>query len=90
MPKRPLTTQYIVGIVADQLSKMAAKIIGSNAIYKLIYLVLKIQEIFPSGLANLVNKLVHAHSFRYMICNTLGKCFLYFQPKVDYVMTTRV
>ena len=29
MPKGPLTTQYIGGIVADQLSKMAATIIGS-------------------------------------------------------------
>ena len=54
-----------------------------NVIYKLILLLLKIQEIFPSGLANLVNKLVHAHSFVYMICNSLGKYFLYFQPKVD-------
>ena len=54
-----------------------------NVIYKLIYLLLKIQEIFPSGLANLVNKLVHARSFVYMICNSLGKYFLYFQPKVD-------
>ena len=54
-----------------------------NVIYKLIYLLLKIQEIFPSGLANLVNKLVHAHSFVYLICNSLGKYFLYFKPKVD-------
>ena len=29
MPKGPSTTQYIGGIVADQLSKMAATIIGS-------------------------------------------------------------
>ena len=29
-----------------------------NVIYKLIYLLLKIQEIVTSGLANLVNKLV--------------------------------
>ena len=43
-----------------------------NVIYKLIYLLLKIQEIFPSGLANLVNKLEHAHSFVYQICNSLG------------------
>ena len=28
MPKGPSTTQYIGGIVADQLSKMAATIIG--------------------------------------------------------------
>ena len=54
-----------------------------NVIYKLIYLLLKIQEMFPSGLANLVNKLVHAHSFVYLICNSLGKYFLYFKPKVD-------
>ena len=54
-----------------------------NVIYQLIYLLLKIQEIFPSGLANLVNKLVHAHSFVYLICNSLGKYFLYFKPKVD-------
>ena len=30
MPKGPLTTKYIDGIVADQLSKMAATIIGST------------------------------------------------------------
>ena len=30
MPKGPSTTQYIGGIVADQLSKMAATIIGSK------------------------------------------------------------
>ena len=30
MPKGPSTTQYIVGIVADQHSKMAATIIGSK------------------------------------------------------------
>ena len=30
LPKGPLTTQYIGGIVADQLSKMAATIIGSS------------------------------------------------------------
>ena len=30
MPKGQSTTQYIGGIVADQLSKMAATIIGSN------------------------------------------------------------
>ena len=30
MPKGPSTTQYIGGIVADQLSKMAATIIGST------------------------------------------------------------
>ena len=29
MPKGPFTTQYIGGIVADQLSKMAATIKGS-------------------------------------------------------------
>ena len=52
-------------------------------IYKLIHLVLKIQEIFPLGLANLVNKLMHSHLFVYMICNSLGKYLLYFQPKVD-------
>ena len=32
MPKGPLTTQYIGGIVADQLSKMAATIIGSISV----------------------------------------------------------
>ena len=53
-----------------------------NVMY-LIYLVLKIHEIFPLGLANLLNKLVHGHLFVYMICNSLGKYFLYFQPKVD-------
>ena len=42
-----------------------------NVIYKLIYLLLKIQEIFPSGLAYLVNKLVHVHSLVYLICNSL-------------------
>ena len=52
-----------------------------NVIYKLIYLLLKIQEIFPSGLANLVNKLVHAHSFVYLICKSLGKYFLYFKQR---------
>ena len=30
MPKGPFSTQYIGGIVADQLSKMAATIIGSS------------------------------------------------------------
>ena len=40
---------------------------------KLIYLLLTIKEIFPSSLANLVNKLVYAHSFVYLICNSLGK-----------------
>ena len=30
MPKGPSTTQYIGGIVADQLSKMVATIIGSS------------------------------------------------------------
>ena len=49
-----------------------------NVIYKLIYLLLKIQEIFPSRLANLINKLVHAHSFVYLIRKSLGKYFLYF------------
>ena len=29
MPKGPLTTQYIGGIMTDQLSKMEATIIGS-------------------------------------------------------------
>ena len=31
MPKGPFSTQYIGGIVADQLSKMAATIIGSTS-----------------------------------------------------------
>ena len=44
-----------------------------NVIYKLFYLLLKIQEILPSGLVNLVNKLVHAQSFVYLICNSLVK-----------------
>ena len=30
LPKGPSTTQYLDGIVADQLSNMAAKIIGSR------------------------------------------------------------
>ena len=30
MPKGPFSTKYIGGIVADQLSKMAATIIGSK------------------------------------------------------------
>ena len=54
-----------------------------NVIYKLIYLVLKIRKLFPPGLVNIVNKLVHAHSFVYIICKSLGKYFLYFQPKAD-------
>ena len=32
MPKGPSTTQYIGGIVADQLSKMAATITGSRVL----------------------------------------------------------
>ena len=33
MLKGPLTIQYIGGIVADQLSKMAATIIGSKSLH---------------------------------------------------------
>ena len=58
-------------------SQMVKTDIFVNVIYKLIYLLLKIQEIFPSGLANLVNKLVHALSFVYLICNSREKYFLY-------------
>ena len=43
MPKGSLTTQYIGGIVADQLSKMAATIIGSSLISDL--------EIMISGMS---------------------------------------
>ena len=47
LPKGPSTTQYIGGIVADQLSKMAATIIGSmlmciQNLVKFCSLVLKI------------------------------------------------
>ena len=41
----------------------------------------KIPEIFPERVANLVNKLVHAHSFVYLICNSLGKYFRYFNQR---------
>ena len=40
------------------------------------------REIFPLSLANGVNRLVHAHSFVYLICNPLEKYFLYFSPNV--------
>ena len=44
-----------------------------TVIYKLIYLLLKIQEIFPSRLVNLVNKPVYAHCFVYLICKLIPR-----------------
>ena len=44
-----------------------------NVIYESMSHLLKIQETFPSRLANLVNKLVHAHSFVYLIGNSQEK-----------------
>ena len=52
-----------------------------NVIYKLMCLLLHIQEIFPSGLANLVNKLVHANSFGYLMCNPPREIFPVFLTK---------
>ena len=49
-----------------------------------------LREIFPSGLANLLNKLVHAHSFDFLICISLGKYFLYFKPTVDFEISIYV
>ena len=40
-----------------------------SVIYKLIYLQFKIREIFPSRLANHINKLVLPQSFFYLIGN---------------------
>ena len=48
MPEGPLTTQYIGGIVADQLSKMAATMIGSITLSNLSYLMLRHQK-WPTG-----------------------------------------
>ena len=45
---------------------------------EIIHLWLKIQEIFPEGVANHVNKRVHMHEFVYKICKSRGKYFLYF------------
>ena len=52
-------------------------------IKRLIHLRLKIQEIFPKRIANLVNKRVRMYEFVCKICKTLGKYFLYFLQKVD-------
>ena len=43
----------------------------------------KIQEIFPKRVANLVNKRVSMHKFVYKICKSRGKYFLYFKQKVE-------
>ena len=43
-----------------------------------IHLWLEIQEIFPEGVANHVNKLMRMHEFVYKICKSRGKYFLYF------------
>ena len=70
-----------------------------NVIYWLIHIDLQIHEIFPSRLANPVNKLVlrtrllsdfatlsgniPVHSFVYRIFNSLGKYFLYLKVNVN-------
>ena len=78
-----VTSKYHLHVSHFGMSQKVKTDIFVNVMYKLIYLLLKIQKIFPSGLASLVNKPVHAHSFVYLICNSLGKYFLYFKPKVD-------
>ena len=41
MPKGSLTTQYIGGIVADQLSNMAATIIGSKRCQRVLITIMR-------------------------------------------------
>ena len=44
MPKGPSTSQYMGGIVADQLSKMAATIIGSTEQAKLYLTIVQLED----------------------------------------------
>ena len=54
------------------------KILYAMKTKNIIYLWFKIQEIFPEGVANQVNKGVCMHEVVYKICKFRGKYFLYF------------